>query len=1000
MDTIPTVDNNKEEEAAVLLEQQLKRSPTTTSTMVEVVEVKEFDNGGTTTTTSTTTTSETLVLSENRQDSQEQPPQEHKHEPQEQSVHVMEKVLEEVTSVVVVVEPIEKVVAQITSEKQQHHEQHHEQHESVVQNDKMIVEVEQENQKKEENTLETAITETTATTTPATDIMTTTTTESIGEESNNIKEEEKEKEFQFAYSFHVGPKIRADKNKKKPAQRYPSFMSLSALVPSTPSAVPKVKPATKPNLMLKQTHFTRTTSLSSRRAADAQHFTGDIGGNEFFLNLFNGNTTCAKLLKDCYRVASSGTHPTSEIGEDSFEQQQQHHQQQQQIQSIIPIDQNHHHINGVNHHANGTIVNGTSTGDSINNSNGILKVSGSSTFESLITEEEESSSDEEKSYIKSLRERKALEESEKGYNRVLREKIEQANVNRLFFEPNRKKVMTKEQLQHQEFIEQDVMAPHPPPKGFRASECTSDDGPYNTLYYTIHPLRLGKKAASARSAEDFIKQGVVTPSYKKVMPFVQYNIHISRRFNAAYKQGYIEYNQVSNSLSSHHSSVSKRKAHNPPATPYKAPSTPLLHSPPSTPAPTSNTTPNGSLGLSAAHLPSYMWRKVSEMFHTVNWTSEETALFEELIYVYGTDWAEISRIFCGSKSPVQIYRLFNKHQHTDVHMDGDFIEDWRKICFICFTSAAKSATHRGLKKKYTPLNTCVSCERVFHIDCLDPPLAEQAKVAARDEPIQELKTVSPPTPFVLNTPPLNCEDHNQSPSHVAASPRTMMTSPPLMAASPATTSPQSHSKRGSVMQSPSLFQSSLGMQTYTHAPLNIQHAHTCHNHVATVPTMEDGAAKGPDSSIHEGYSAAIGRMLAKEGQRGATTAIHKHFHVLKQLSLVCLGCLTQVGLFEDSPDLDTPEIYDYQDVLAEDITEEDIETEAILSKRFDIALATVGFSVSNMIAEPVVGNTAAITSPTARRKNSSFINSLINTLPTTPPSDISPSITKKRKRKY
>ncbi|EGG20037.1 hypothetical protein DFA_07153 [Cavenderia fasciculata] len=533
----------------------------------------------------------------------------------------------------------------------------------------------------------------------------------------------------FSFIFHVGPKVKPDKTQKK--QKRDSLLSLSTTVLATPTPATNKKNPAYNLLASRQAHQPRTQSLSSKRqnqVTDANvgamaDQLGEIGGTDFFISLFSGSTNCSKLLKDCFRVSSTNV-PTTPFGSmDNISIGKSY--------DSLHLDNDYYDQDGF-HLQNGGGVGGGSddefedkplttstTSTTTNNHYGLQR------FESIIAEEDESSSDEEKSYIKSLKERKNLEESEKGFNRVIREKIEQAHVNRLFFEPNRKRVPVKDQ-QLQDFLEQNIFTQTPIPRGFNEGDCT--DGPYDTLFYTIHPLRLMGESVDGlmkKNAEDVIKDGVPTPTYKEVQPYVPYNINISRRFQTAYNQGYIVYNGTNNTLASSLSSMTPAKQQSPPLPNVKGGS--VISSPPSTPLTLSSSNNNNvNSALSLVHQSSYPWKRVSEMFNTITWLPEETAMLCELYFIYGSDWSEISRILSGSKSPLQIYQAITKQKdlmsmkpHTTLAQD---LEEIKKQCVICFLSTSggnKKFYHQKTKKNQnTTLVTCFACERSFHQDCI------------------------------------------------------------------------------------------------------------------------------------------------------------------------------------------------------------------------------------------------------------------------------------------
>ncbi|EFA84127.1 hypothetical protein PPL_03200 [Heterostelium album PN500] len=778
--------------------------------------------------------------------------------------------------------------------------------------------------------------------------------------NNNSSSNSNITEVQFNYSFHVGPKIKADKSaaKRHRAEHGKTQLSLPQSMTMSPGKKKSRWNQQSSVPVIKQTHQTKQSALSSRRADDTPLHTGDIGGSDFFCQLFSGNLSCTKILKDSYRMCSSSSSLLSSSTMGNL------------------LDDEHHPLDllaGSNSNNNNNSINNSNVGGfsylDQHEADELILLRSSGT--SLITEEDESSSDEEK--------------SNQAHSNIMSRRSNTGGVG-------------------------------------------------------------GGGSSRSRSHSSLVTNSPQTSRFQPLL--------------------------------------------SPPLTPLSTPSYSQVGG--------ATVTING-INLSQVHLPGYIWKKVSEMFNSINWTTEEITMLEELIYIYGNDWPEISRLLCGSKSPLQIYRMFNK-QHTEA-TDEEFEDDWRKICFVCFLS--NSFKSRGkIKKNTSPLITCQSCERVFHTECLDTPLTQLPKgdwfcsndciqtshikcevCSGKDREDAfvlcdvcgngyHIHCLSPPLSEVPDdkwdchicveagennhnhnhnhathslSPFINKQQHNhgldlmllddvqkleRSTTETTSTPTTTTTtannnnllnesdmtstttttttstttttttSSPLMfsPASPINISssnsiPQSplitHSsptmmkKSQTILQSPSLSSSASanGLLAYNHQPIVIPHLEDCPNRMKSTDESDSSNIQiQPDSSAQEQYTSAVARVLAKEGQRHASSAIPKPFHILKKLSQVCLGCLSQVGIFEDSPQLSNiHEIYDYEELLPSSMfTELDTESEGSISHQLDIILATVPLAVANMIAEPVLLDSPHLQpTGTPRRKSTNFINSLL-----------------------
>ncbi|EGC29729.1 hypothetical protein DICPUDRAFT_99744 [Dictyostelium purpureum] len=496
----------------------------------------------------------------------------------------------------------------------------------------------------------------------------------------------------FNFTINVTPKIHLPKNKSLTIENLQS----------------------KTHQINRQKYSRRTLFLSKRYksikggGALKRDEATTFGGSRLFESLFSSGASCSKILRDSVRVDSKVPNDTIERLESTQDRSQI------ELQPLIIED-----------------------------------------------EDLESSSDEEKSYSKSLRERKTLEELEKGINRQLRDKIDQLNMNKQFFESNlgRKRVtLTKEQQEEQQFLESNLFQNTPIPKEYDSKEC--NDGPYDLLYYTIHPLRgLDKridstltKSGKRKTLEDQLKEsGVETPSFKVIEDFQPYNVDIGRRFFSIYKSGallsHISHNPNAQSLIGRHQNHHLRNNNNrsnrnyinsPQSTPNLKQSS-VFNSRPIPLTPLQSSTSNSNINVIS------LWNKVNRLFHPTHWSREEIMIFDEMIYIYGFDWTEIARILCGIKSPIQMYKFYSKQQQQQqqqlkpldeqqiliLNHEKEFYDDWNRICFSCFLENCcnKKVPSRNLEKLrkesiYESFVTCDACECAFHLECADPPLTK------------------------------------------------------------------------------------------------------------------------------------------------------------------------------------------------------------------------------------------------------------------------------------
>eukprot|EP01132_Coremiostelium_polycephalum_P005774 gene5774-7184_t len=857
----------------------------------------------------------------------------------------------------------------------------------------------------------------------------------------------------FNFTLNITPKIKR-LNIRKGKENFKTIQNpynKQFYKPKSTSVLVKRKLISPKSLLLSSSSTEvepTTTNPTTTVSFAGQH---DIAGSDFFQNLFNGKLNCTKLLKDSVRVS---------------DHQHQHQQQQQQQ----------------HHHESPSLINTIATNiDQLEEDEEMLddleqqqqQSSHFSELDGLIIEEEddESSSDEEKSYFKSLKERKRLEDMEKSNNRQFREMIIQNQVSSLMYEQPKKRVMTNRELQqHQQLLESNIFDSGPLPRGFKQDECT--DGPYDTLFYTIHPLR-GISAAidktldengkriSTYNPESLLRQGVPTPTFKKVSPYVQYNVNISRRYYSEYRANLLRHSSHTGSSygihqhthSQHLQQQQQQQQQQQNIVNNKTPSksSPATLSPPLTP-----TTPSASSSLIQTpttnqhhyhhhhHLSSYMWSKVQEVFHPLHWSPEETLLFEELYFIRSNSVRNLSRIKKHHSTPLVTCLSCERAFHIDC-LDPPLTEppttEW--YCSNeCFLTSHVKCDICSKEENEDLLVLCETCNLGYHTYCLNPPLQEVPdsawdclkcsnkkieNVASMElpklekyEPISHDSTdlYSPPTtPLTSSSTSLSTSNNNiannnleirspiQSPGliQLKKSESEILHSPQLTSSTSLLKSPTSPILQPS-SPSPTLNTSTTTTTTTTSTnttqqPIyNLSTPTTPSHSSSNIPIFNSPSLKKSlssflnTSSISLSSSTQLPLPIHFNHKSDSTTAVPKLFYTLKKLGGVCLGCLTQQGFFEPTSSINLQEIYDYVDLIPEDLTEEEFDHENTLSKRFDIILASIPVAIQSMIDQPVLAkdlkpsssllanhdSTNSNISTPSWKKNNSSLSVLIN----------------------
>lgn len=111
-------------------------------------------------------------------------------------------------------------------------------------------------------------------------------------------------------------------------------------------------------------------------------------------------------------------------------------------------------------------------------------------------------------------------------------------------------------------------------------------------------------------------------------------------------------------------------------------------------------------------------KRVAELFSTTEWCTEESNLFEELLCIHGTRFDEISRLMCGSKTASQLQTHFTS-KWASVSEFVSQESQRRNTCHLCFETV-DTKPKKGPKAAKDKLVVCGGCERAYHVVCLIP----------------------------------------------------------------------------------------------------------------------------------------------------------------------------------------------------------------------------------------------------------------------------------------
>lgn len=296
---------------------------------------------------------------------------------------------------------------------------------------------------------------------------------------------------------------------------------------------------------------------------------------------------------------------------------------------------------------------------------------------------EDDSSDEERSYKRSLKRRMALEQAERIAVRETREKFEQQHLNRRFFRlKGNEKSETEEESIYQQIITANLFDTS------RTLPITQD----------FELLSLPTK-----------KEELHIPAFRSVEEDEAYrNFRAEQEFNKNYKEGLLR------TESECKEEIFKKR-----------------------------------------HISPSKHSRIFKFFHPEIWSDEETLFFKELLCSFGKNWPIISQLLI-SKSPQSLENFYVANgYHIYCHICGTSTDDDQLLlCDRCDRAfhtyclkppvekipttewyCSEECSHISKKKceichldqEEPKVLLCGNCEKVYHPQCLNPPIREIPK---------------------------------------------------------------------------------------------------------------------------------------------------------------------------------------------------------------------------------------------------------------------------------
>jgi hypothetical protein len=379
--------------------------------------------------------------------------------------------------------------------------------------------------------------------------------------------------------------------------------------------------------------------------------------------------------------------------------------------------------------------------------------------------EAESVSDEEKSYLKSIRERTVLADHERREANAYRTRYEQQRVNSLFFSNTRKShEESADTLRYRSLITTDLWLPAPEfrkPIGVPLERISleASASPALTEYPTYRsPMgrsthNLTNLGLPPRNVE---AEGVAIPECRPVTDYGSgWDEEMTASFQLNFKAGYITAKEPEPSSSNAgngsapgsggpfgHTPLSspqpKRVSRQPKSAPASASRTPSSKPGTSRTRQSNAHAPNGrssfnqnyraatpqnrrsaaiqaqkaEVGELSPHGSGVRGTRFSrtwQHFHPNRWTSAEIAYVQVLIQLLGTDWTLVSGYLGGTKSPAVLERTWLRCDGNLQKVEHSSFEDLK--CEVCKEHA-----------RLAELVFCEACYRSYHLHCTYPVL--------------------------------------------------------------------------------------------------------------------------------------------------------------------------------------------------------------------------------------------------------------------------------------
>eukprot|EP00029_Vermamoeba_vermiformis_P011993 TRINITY_DN6800_c0_g1_i1.p1 TRINITY_DN6800_c0_g1~~TRINITY_DN6800_c0_g1_i1.p1 ORF type:complete len:1355 (+),score=587.22 TRINITY_DN6800_c0_g1_i1:74-4138(+) len=313
----------------------------------------------------------------------------------------------------------------------------------------------------------------------------------------------------------------------------------------------------------------------------------------------------------------------------------------------------------------------------------------------VIDSDDSADSDEERSYIRSIRERVTLEEFERKATRELREKIEQARINRRFFLSTRR--TPEQQAKHSKMQHLVGANLFNPPREYVVDERQLQD-------YDVTDKALHAEALRALTLED--EEQLVTFQHRAPECSDELAVPSYRDISTKYADSYLGYDPVQTDLywSTYQAEYIVYDTDpiemevEPPLFQDKMPR--RKHAEPSL-----------RRASSAGVVSQDKVTRVSKFFHPHRWSKVELDWVRALLAVYGAEWPVIAKLMCRAKQPPALQSAYVRSGGVlDEHHVT--VQSMEVVCGLC-------QQPRDNKR----MVFCTCCDRAYHLKCLDPPMS-------------------------------------------------------------------------------------------------------------------------------------------------------------------------------------------------------------------------------------------------------------------------------------